>query len=622
MPVEWMPAGTLRFPGQRRRDPARAGVPADPAHAAFRDECVRRAMFALWLPKNGRTGLKEVGPATWRQRTSAFLRLAEWQFENRPSSDGSVFGALTLADILTGLYPAKKCTPDMRRDYEAMLATLLDMGDRKVISDYPAFFSRRPDPQGGAVPETLMRDAEVLKPSAPAAESEVQPFPDDFVTEFLRRAMWIQDNVADRLLDALERDLDVAKKYAHRTGPDTEAVKKERLAAILDGDWSDGKGKPLPRLLYPIRQVVPGDPETMSTAWPPRNLKSFNIACGILQGCDLGVVNACTGARSSEVLAAKDVPLGELRDRYYSRTFKLVEEIGGKERDWPLHPVAVRAVEIQSRLSRLLRPEGTDHLWVAMKGDHGPLNSANSSFGRTVGYLGLSGLLGDGSSHVHRWRHTVARLVALSIVGAPKVLFDLFGHKNVEMTLHYMMSSPDIADEAMKVAKETTYAMVQEAVVEALDERTSGAASEGLREHLPKAMRLGEEVYDTENLRKTAEILSFDGTCWALVREGVICTKGPGQYGPCTKGRGMPDPGACRTSCEFRLETAAAERQCEETVVALVRERAGAAAEGMEMVVANLDGQIVAELNRWDGVRARILAAHPEIVALWEASAK
>ncbi|SDJ62871.1 hypothetical protein SAMN05216338_105715 [Bradyrhizobium sp. Rc2d] len=58
-----------------------------------------------------------------------------------------------------------------------------------------------------------------------------------------------------------------------------------------------------------------------------------------------------------------------------------------------------------------------------------------------------------GTAHMHRWRHTVARLVALSVVGAPKVLFDLFGHKDIEMTLYYMMSDPTIADEALLVAK-------------------------------------------------------------------------------------------------------------------------------------------------------------------------
>jgi hypothetical protein len=250
------------------------------------------------------------------------------------------------------------------------------------------------------------------------------------------------------------------------------------------------------------------------------------------------------------------------------------------------------------------------------------MTSATSTFIRTVDYLGLDHLLGNGTAHMHRWRHTVARLVALSVVGAPKVLLDLFGHHDLEMTLHYMTSDPDIADEAMLVAKETTYAIVQDAIVEAIEDRTSGPAAGDLRKNLSKAMRRGEDVYDTKTLRETAEVLTFDGTYWSLVREGVICTKQIGQFGPCTKGRGIPDPGSCRTSCDHRLETALAEKQCEEALRALAVERMAAVAEGMDLLVANLDGQILAELRRWGGVRERVLAAHPEIRSVWEESSK
>jgi shikimate 5-dehydrogenase len=65
-----------------------------------------------------------------------------------------------------------------------------------------------------------------------------------------------------------------------------------------------------------------------------------------------------------------------------------------------------------------------------------------------------------------------------------------------------------------------------------------------------------------------------------------------------------------------------AKNQCEEALAALIRERTGAVADGLEMLVANLDGQIVAELKRWDEVRDAVLAAHPEIRIVWEESSK
>jgi hypothetical protein len=372
VPEEWMAYGTLRRPGSRIMDPKRAGIPVDPVQAARRDECVRRALYALWLPNNTTKGPREKGPATWKARASAFLRLAEWQFENVPSSDGSVFGALTLADILRGLYPSKQCTKGMRREYEMVLSALLDAGERDVISDYPAFFCRKPNPAEQVQEEPVRKDAEVLAPGKPATEPSVEPYNDQFVTAFLSRALWIQNNLADRLLDALARDCDVREKYAHRSTLAVPDVTEARMAAILDGDWSDASGQPLTELKYPLRQSFRGsDAPVFSTTWPPPNLKSFNIALSIVQGCNLGVVNACTGARSSEILAVDDVPFGTGAGRYASRTFKLVREIGGKPRDWPLHPAAERAIDIQRRLSRLIRPDGTNHLWVVMKRDDG-----------------------------------------------------------------------------------------------------------------------------------------------------------------------------------------------------------------------------------------------------------
>jgi hypothetical protein len=198
-----------------------------------------------------------------------------------------------------------------------------------------------------------------------------------------------------------------------------------------------------------------------------------------------------------------------------------------------------------------------------------PLLNLTEPMVQAVEHLGLSKLTGKDRAHVHRWRHTVARLVALSVVGAPQVLLDLFGHRDLDMTLRYMLSDPRIIEEAMKVAKETSYVMAEEALAETIQGEAGGAAAEPLRAGLAAAgMRRGEGVFETSTLRKTAEILTFNGRYWSLVRPGVICTKGLGQYGPCTKERGAPDPGACRTTYDHRLETSRSKLSCEDSSVA------------------------------------------------------
>ncbi|OSI73299.1 tyrosine-type recombinase/integrase [Bradyrhizobium canariense] len=607
MPEIWMPPGTSRHFSSRSVVPARAGHPADRTLAAKRDECVRRCLYALWLPHVSQSGnIRAPKPNTWWQRAYAFLRFAEWQLQNHPSTDGSVFGKVKLLDVLNGFYPSNR---GIERACKMALAVLVDAGERNVIADYPTFFGRTQRTEELAQGEPIREGAALVLPATPDAESSVEPFSDEFVTEFLRRALWIQENIADDMLDHLERDIHVRGQYKYWSSSSKQ--RQEELEA-----WRDRAE--LRRLKYSWRL---GRASRVSDVWPPPDVPSLYIALGVLQGCNLGVVNACMGARSSEILAADDVGFGPVAGRYQSRTYKLVDEIGGQARDWPLHPVAERAIEIQRRLSLLLRPEGQNHLWIRLQGKKATrLTSATSVFRRTVEYLGLSHLLGSGTAHMHRWRHTVARLVALSVVGAPKVLFDLFGHKDIEMTLHYMMSDPTIAEEAMLVAKEMTYALAKSGITDLIEGGGSGPAAASLRQQLPRAMRMGGDEFDT-GLSETAEVLTYEGKTWSLVREGVICTKGLGEYGPCTKGRGAPDPGACRTACDHRFELTIAKQQCKEILTALTRERQAADANGLEMLVENLDGQIVAELKRWDEVREQFLQ-DSDIRRVWEKSLK
>jgi hypothetical protein len=341
-----------------------------------------------------------------------------------------------------------------------------------------------------------------------------------------------------------------------------------------------------------------------------------------LQAVNLAMIDFCTGARVSELAAAEDTERQGTDGRLHSVTFKLIDDVSGKERDWPLHPAAVRAVEIQQKLSRLVRPADTKHLWVLIGKYQGqPMLNLTEPFVQAVEHLCLSDLTGVDRAHMHRWRHTVARLVALSVIGAPQVLLDLFGHRDLDMTLRYMLSDPRIVEDAMKVAKETSYAVAEEAIVDAIEETAGGPAAAPLREGLAAAgMRRGEQVFETSTLRETAEVLTFNNRYWSLVRPGVLCTKGLGQFGPCTKDRGAPDPGACRTTCDHRLETLRSKQSCEDTLKFLIAEREYALAEGAEMLVANIHGQILANLKRWDDVRDQVLTSHPEIQAVWEAA--
>lgn len=53
----------------------------------------------------------------------------------------------------------------------------------------------------------------------------------------------------------------------------------------------------------------------------------------------------------------------------------------------------------------------------------------------------------------HLFRKIIARLVALALVNAPKILMDIFGHRTIEMTLHYILNNKTIQAEVKQIQK-------------------------------------------------------------------------------------------------------------------------------------------------------------------------
>jgi hypothetical protein len=195
---------------------------------------------------------------------------------------------------------------------------------------------------------------------------------------------------------------------------------------------------------------------------------------------------------------------------------------------------------------------------------------------------------------------------------------DLFGHRDLEVTLQYMLSDPSIAEDVRKVAKEIAYAMAEEALTDVEAGTSAGPATAPLRRGIADfKMRRGEVELGTDSMSEAIRILTFNGRLWEIVRPGVLCTKGLGQSGPCTQGRGTPDPGACRTGCDHRLELARAKADCAGALAELLDEHAIALMDGADMVRANIEGQILAHLRRWDDVRQQTLATSETARAIW-----
>lgn len=614
MPTDWLPPGGMQRLSARTVDPRRAGCPSDRSIAERRDEAVRRALLALWLPGLTRSGFRLLAASTWVTHSRALLDLARWQFDNSSSEDGSVFEALTRSAVLNEILPAIARSDGRRANMLRIISRLIDAGTRGVISDWPRHYDTPQIASERPTIENLVVGAPELIVLEKKPKVSWPPFSDEFVTEFFSRAIWIIENIAD---DAVRLWLDLRLVPA-RLGKVAAEVSAMRAEAIYDFEWTDKNGEPLRELPFLLHYY-----DGVSNEWPPSNMQSFNRLIAVIQSVIASLVALCTGARLSELLGAKDTALQLTNNRFHSRIFKFSGRRGGKRFDWPLHPIVVRGVQIQQQLSRALRPEDAEHLWILFKAAERaglPALDLSRSLVKAVDFLGLRELTGDKAPHFHRFRHTLARLIAVSLVSAPQILQDLFDHSDVEHTLTYICSDPEIVESALKVAEELSYAIAEEAIEDTLSGEASGPAANNLRHGLePLAIRRGETEFATANLRETIKVLTFNSRTWQLVRPGVLCTKAAGQYGPCTRGRGAPDPGSCRTSCDHRLETARAKRDCRDVVRWLVGERVHAVASGEIMLVARLDGEICAHLERWDDVRAMTLALHPDLRPIWDA---
>ncbi|MEO3384952.1 hypothetical protein [Mesorhizobium sp. CAU 1741] len=442
------------------------------------------------------------------------------------------------------------------------------------------------------------------------------------MTAVLGRAIWLQDNLAAQVIDCWA-ELREHAAVAARSGRTTSNPRtiEERRFIIASFPWKDADGRPLTELPW---EVKVGRKREITAVWPPRDATSINVMVGIIQALNFCTLSFCDGARSSENLDVDDNSVSpEDPERPNARTFKYEPLPGGTYRDWPLHPRAIKALEIQQKIAKVIRPEEGTHLWMLLvdgaEPAGSPLRNATEPIVEAIKKLGLTALSGPKRPHAHRWRHTIARLIALCVAAAPQVLMDLFGHRDLEITLHYILSNPSIAEEVQRIAEEIAYALAEEAIVDVEAGRAGGQAAEPLRSGLNGLkMRRGQEELGAETMAEAIAILTFNGRLWASVREGVLCTKGLGQFGPCTRGSGAPDPGNCDTGCDHRLELARAKADCLRALRGLLRDRDQASTAGADLQVAYFDGQILAQLKRWPDVRNQIMAESPVARAIWD----
>lgn len=538
--------------------------------------------------------------------------------QQAPSEDSRFFGHIRAEDF-AGLAANKK----NRLLYQVKRLQLL--ADRGLWSDPAALGEIKKGTTAVAGALETFEPEESLDPHLPLA--------DDYVSEMGRYCQWLIRDLAPVALEvgATVRDMwhstdDPALSPGARAQRRDRAIKR----ILAQTRWLDSSGAEI--------AAIPFEPSASAPFfWPVTHFSHLMHVLKLIQAAHLFVVGLSMGARNSELLT---LPRGCVRHSrnglpYASgRTWKLVERHDGAERDWVLPDLAAVAVEQQERLVAVVeaigrRTSGADdrrtepgsHLWaeIGMGSADCTRQMMHSStlLRRFARALGMDPNPGGQGLRVHRFRKSIARLAALAITQSPKVLQDVFGHKNIEMTLSYILTDKELQSDIERVTRELRVMKATEAV-EAMVAAEAGVlpalagfggpaatvVATAVSDHRAGMHRRGEE-WGAHTARELADILTLRGKAWLMVRPGIFCTKFPGtEAGTCNRSRGAPEPARCQTHCSHRLEEPFLRADVEACLRESVDAYQACKMAGSDLVQAFWAGQVKVHLGRFPDVEA------------------
>lgn len=612
IPLDWVQPGHQQALGHRRVD-FQTWLPAgisDTDLELARLALTRMSLLHWLVPRMaGRSLLPSV--STWRKHLRCNTLLAGRALA-RPGE--GFFARLTSRDF-------EAVWGDRA---EAAAQGWAEYGERGLWSDLPRL--------GETCSATVEPDrlGEPEGENSPSGGRPFTPYPDSFTAELGWRVAWIVEVAGPLLLRCAEDVFNVMGVPSDSSETLTREVPARKLGYERNKRFRIFGWQLAPVMPFQLHmKAKSGD----AVSWPPKNFGELKIWLSVLQKAHLVVLLLSMGSRAGETHSLRQDALveGAELDRAAGRTYKLVFAEEGELRDWPVPTVGAQALRQQAALAALIKREGRrlapqlpqgDNLWVRL--GHGEEDTTLGDELRTpasalvkslVEHLGLEqALVGDERIHAHRFRKTLARLVALAIVGAPKILMDLFGHKSIEMTLSYILSDPALRAEVEEVAKAQTIMFAERAIDHA--DANGGPAAPVLQQAVTAAKaKRGQDTFGVADRRQLAEVLTLGGRNFQLVREGVLCIKQPHQAGACNKKVGRPEPSRCRGGCDFRLEDAFLHDDVDRALAQAVHDYEEAQANDEPVQAELWAGQVLANLPRFEDLRQK-WAAHPTVAAI------
>jgi integrase len=605
VPPEFMPDGQLQALAQRRCDIEQLDEEGTVDRSRIAEawtEIIRYGVVRSLVPAT--RGLPK--PSTIISELKTLVRVVRVVLQKDPITEGF------WSQINEREFP---------RGIGAVVAnTLRGFRDRGYISDCPT-----KDPVVVGAESERDRFGEEDSDEQIEQVNSWQPFPDAFTSECGWRSIYLIKVLGPTLLDALESALK-EKLPQRRDGLPLHPRRQQVSAAevrdviIADWDWRTPGGAPLDvlelefNLKKTIGRGMQKGQQLPKFTWPPKTFADAWTLLPILQGAHLFPVCLASGPRASEVCSFNDNCLVEAESvgaRIIGKTYKLVDGVGGRLRDFACPDIVATALLQQVRLATLVKERSGmkgNHLWVHIKtfgrGRMGEKQLIISQF--LHGYavkLGITHFLDEHSKvHVHRFRKTLARVVALSLVNSPSVLMDCFGHEDPDMTIRsYILSDKQIAREVLVVQRELVVLMAVDIIDDS--ENVGGPAGEKLRERKAEFLQLlGKSEFEPQDAYEFAKRETFDGRTWMMVSPGVYCTIPTEEGGLCSKGQHGTNPAYCRGGCPFQLLTEYHKVRSNDAISEIVRHLERAIDEDEPMIIAQWAGQLKSWIGRWPGV--------------------
>ncbi|MBB2777879.1 UNVERIFIED_ORG: hypothetical protein HNP28_003221 [Comamonas terrigena] len=493
------------------------------------------------------------------------------------------------------------------------------------------------------------------------------PLPDDYVAEMGRNCLWLIKELGPTLINVAKdiRSIWLVPDDLTVSAVTTSQRRDRTVRKFLKMEsWRNSNWKKIRPPPFDLRQTKTGkhshinrggisEQPTVSIddAWKPKTFVQFVLLCKLLQNAHIFVVGLSMGARKSEIVTLKrDCLVKAKNGMSYAngRTWKLLDNHEGEVRDWVLPELAMQAIEQQVELVTLMDDIGSsipnreykskkmlvpNHLWAEI-GAGGtsdrtkPLLFASESLYSCAKFMGMDSNPGGQPLKMHRLRKTVARLAALALTQAPKILKDVFGHESIEMTLYYILADKDLQVDVERVSRELRVMRAKdtiEAIVESENLKSPPFAGIGgpavlmveksIKAHQSLSHRRGEQ-WGAESAMELAEILTLQGKTWDYVRPGIICTKFPGtESGPCNQSKGAAEPARCQSHCKHRLEEAFLREDVDKSIDAAISAFKESTNRGDDLIASLWADQVRLHLDRFKDLRKKWLQ-NPDVRAL------